>query len=166
MDISEFDAQETLDYLLLLSLVVRAFPVAACHDELVEALGASRLTDVSDLPIFRQMDAADPLPPGYTQRVYQFRDSSLGRGIVDAAFHGRLLVNVRAQLFVQGWFANFRARRYLAKTLIPSTELFFGPAVERSAHHSVFRNRGLVVVTRYLPGSSSVSTYLMHEDYA
>lgn len=166
MDMSQFDPPGTLDYLAALSLLTRAFPIASSHGQLLETVGSSYVTDVSDLPVFQQMEAADPLPSGYSQRIYQFVDAARGRGILEAAFHLNQLVNVRIQLFFQGWFAKSKARKYLVEELVPSLELKFGPAQETTQHHAAFRKRGLVVVARYVPGTPSVSTYLMHEDYA
>lgn len=166
MDLSQFDPPDTLDYLQAVSLLTRAFPVVSSHGELLEQIGSARLTDVSNLPIFEQMDAAGPLPADYSQRAYQFADNARGRGILEAAFHQSQLVNVRLQLFLRGWFARSKARKYLIEELVPSMEVMFGPAQEATRHHAVFRNRGLVALARYVPGTPSVSTYLMHEDYA
>jgi len=166
MDMSQFDPPGTLEYLRALSLITRAFPVVSSHEELVETIGPSRLTDVSHLSVFQQMDTADPLPSDYSQRIYQFVDLARGRGILEVAFHQGQLVNVRTQLFLRGWLAKSKARKYLVEVLVPSIEIMFGPAQETTQHHAAFRNRGLVALARYVPGTPSVSTYLMHEDYA
>lgn len=166
MDMKGFDPAGSLDYLMALSLLVRAYSTVQTHEELVDVLGGQNLTDISDHPVFVQMDAADPLPPGYSQRIHQFQDATRGRGLVEAAFRGAELVNVRLQLFFRGWRGGSRARRFLTSELIPAMEIFFGPPVETARFHATFRARGMLALTRYVPRTPSVSTYLTHEDYA
>ena len=162
-----YDPPEELPYMNLLSRLVQIYRSVESHEELIQKIGADRLTDMSDYPGQRLMDSLDPLPGGFVQRTYLFRDRSNGRGILEVVFHGRALVNIRAQLFTNGWFAKSKSRRLLSEDILPNLEIMFGPPVETSSNSTMFKGHGLAVVARLVPARpSSVSIYLIDERYA
>ena len=165
MDPQDYDPLGSLPYLSLLEQVLREFRQLSTHAELVGQLGGDSLTDVTELPQFRLMDDLQPLPSGFAQRAYQFRDPNHGRGIMDAAFHGTELVNVRAQLFFTGWLAKSRARKYFQRVLLPWYQERFGEA-GGEPDYCLFSCGGLVGVARYLSRAASVSAHLTDERYA
>lgn len=162
-----YDPPAELPYVTLLSRLVQIYRSVESHEELEQEIGTDRLTDMSDHPDIRRMDSLDPLPEGFVQRTYLFRDRSNGRGILDVVFHERAIVNIRAQLFTDGWFAKSKSKRLLSEDILPNLEIMFGPPVETGSNHSMFKGRGLVVAARLVPGRpSSVSMYLVDKEYS
>lgn len=106
MNPKDYDPPENLAYLTLVSALLRDFRLIASHRELIGKFGVRSLTDITNVPEIKNMAAAQPLPPHFRQRDYQFRDPDLGRGMMDAAFYKKELVNVRVQLFFDGWFGD------------------------------------------------------------
>lgn len=166
MNPRDYDPSASLAYLDLLRDTFSFFHDVSSHEDLVRRLGADRLTDVTELPKYQAMEAIDPLPAGFFQRVYQFRDPYLGRGVFDACFRDRELVNLRVQLFFDGWFARGKARRFLWRSLIPALQEMFGEPIERAPEYFAFRKGGILSMGRYVPGTPSVSVYLTAEHYA
>ena len=162
---SKYDPRQPCDYLHLLRDVFRAFSEVASHEELVQRLGVDLLADVSELPEWKQLDQADPLPPGFSQRIYQFRHQALGRGPLEAVFHDSTLVNVRIQLVFSGWFAKSRAKRYYREILAPNFKELLGPASDEGPYFCSFTKSGLVALTRYVPETPSVSSYFTDKRY-
>jgi len=157
------DPSGSLSYLWLLDTVFNAFRELSSHVQLVQRLGPANLTEV---PGSQLIEAVLPLPPGHVQRTYQFRDASLGRGVVDAAFHVTELVNLRAQLFFRGWFPNAKARKYLDQVLVPWYRRKLGEPWQQHPDYCLFNSAGLVGVARFVPGTPSVSAYLTDQHYA
>jgi hypothetical protein len=190
MDPRQYDPQMPLPYLELIGTVLGAFRTVISHGDLVNRVGTLRLTDITELPEWRAIAARDPLPIGFLQRVYQFRDAAVGRGVFDAVFRDSKLVNFRAQLFFGGWFGVRSARQFLRATLIPALKGQLGTEergdsavgmVERRVlalkgqlgteergdqDYCLFLKDRIRAVARYVPGTASVSTYLMDESYA
>lgn len=166
MDPRDYDPIDALPYLELLDKIARNFREIRSHEELRARLGVKGLTDVSEVPDFQSMKAAFPLPSGFDELIYQFRDPILGRGTVDAAFHDDELVNLRAQLFFKGWFAKSKARKYLYDALVPLFRGIFGPPNEEDPNACAFSSSGLLAVVRYVPGTPSVSVALTDEKFA
>jgi hypothetical protein len=166
MNPRNYDPPEYLGYLDLVNTVARGFRKVASAEELIAILDARRPTDITDVPEIQSMEAAQPLPASFTQRVYQFRDRTLGHGVMDAAFHDGELVNIRAQLIFAGWFGTWRARRFLRDALVPVLCEVFGSPSEQTLDFSVFCSSGLIAVARYVPGTPSVSAALTDDRFA
>ena len=160
------DPPGSLSYLWLLDTVFSAFRELSSHEQLVQRLGPANLTERTDVPELQLIEAVMPLPPAHVQRTYQFRDASHGRGVMDAAFHGAQLVNLRTQLFFGGWFPKLKARKYLDQVLIPWYRSKLGEPSERQAEYSLFKSASLIGVARYVPGTPSVSAHLTDQHYA
>jgi hypothetical protein len=166
VDLRDYDSAKPLEYLSLVGILAGAFREITSHGDLMSRLGEESLTDITNLPVVQLMEAAFALPPGFDQRVYQFRDATFGRGVFDAAFHEVELVNMRAQLFFQSWFAFSNARNYLHEFLVPMLQRIFGEPSDQSPDHWVFRLNGLVGVARLVPGTTSVSSTLTDERFS
>jgi len=165
MDPKDYDPPGSLSFLELINSSFNFFREANSFEDFVHRIGPQNLADVTELPEFKLMEVADPLPPGFLQRVYQFLDPNLGRGVIDIAFHNDELVNLRSQLFFKGWFAKKKARKYLRNVLIPSYQEMFGEPAEKGTDYSTFISSGLQGVARYVPGTISLSAYLTDERY-
>jgi hypothetical protein len=160
------DPSGSLSYLWLLDTVFSAFRELSSHEQLVQRLGPANLSELTDVPELQVIEAVLPLLPGHVQRTYQFRDASLGRGVMDAVFHRAQLVNLRAQLFFRGWFPKSKGRKYLDDVLVPWYRRKLGEPSEQHAEYSLFKSAGLVGVARYVPGTPSVSAHLTDQHYA
>ena len=165
MDPRLYDPPEKIEYVFLLTQVFRAFRAVTSHEMFLAQLGPQKLTDVTDLPEFQEMKTADPLPPDFSERLYQFREPSLRRGVVEAAIGYGQLVNVRAQLFFSGWRAKGKAKRYYGETLAPTFRELLGRASDEGPHFCTFHPGRLVVHARHVPGLPSVSAHLTDESH-
>lgn len=165
MNLKDYDPLGSLSYIDLLKSSFTIFREVNSFEDFLNRIGTQNLTDVTELPQFKLMEDADTLPPGFLQRVYHFRDPDLGRGVMDLAFYKDNLVNTRSQLFFKGWFSKGKARKYLWKALIPSFQAMFGEPVDKGTDCCTFISSGLQCVTRYVPGTPSVSAYLTDERY-
>jgi hypothetical protein len=167
MNPEDYDPQEALDYLTLVKTLARVFREVTSFTDLVGKLGEESLTDVTQVPWVQSMESArGPLPPGFTERVYQFRDPRLGRGIMDASFHDDECVNMRAQLYFDGWFGRSKARKYLHEVLLPLFQGIFGRPFEETSDGYVFNASGLLCVVRHVPSPPYVSVWLTEERFA
>jgi hypothetical protein len=165
MNPRDHDPADSLGYLNLVKAVVRVFRQVTSPSDLVEALGKTCFTDITEVAEIRLMEIAQPLPPSYLERVYQFRDPALGRGIMDAAFHDGELVNMRAQLFFNGLFARSKARKYLREVLVPLFQGILGSPSEQAPDTCIFHSLGLIGVVRYVPGTPSISVALTDDRF-
>jgi hypothetical protein len=165
VDLRDYDSAKPLEYLHLVEILAGAFREITSHSDLMSRLGEDSLTDITNIPVVQLMEEAFALPPEFNQRVYQFRDDTFGRGVFDAAFYEAEIVNMRAQLFFRGWFANSNACRYLHEDLVPLFQRILGEPSDQIPEHSVFRSNGIVGVTRLVPESTSVSSTLTDERF-
>lgn len=155
-----------MDYEEFIATVIKSFRNLHSFEELLKKVGPESLVDVSEQPEYVLMENMNPLPPGFSQRVFHFEEKSHGRGTVDAAFQNNRLVNIRAQIFFDGLLGRSKARRYIIHTLIPMFNVFFGTPVEQDPDHAVYQSEGIIVVTRHVRGTNWVSTHLTDEKYA
>ena len=166
MNDQSHDPPKSLSYEKLVTSLFMLFSGASSHDEVVAKIGPDKLTDISMQPQFLALNAISPLPPGHVQRSYQFKDMELGRGILEVVFEGNAIVNVKAQLLLEGWLAKRKAKTYFREHLAGLCKSQLGQPVEEDADCCVFRPPGHVGVARYIPGTSSVSAWLTDERYA
>ena len=157
---------EDLDYLSLMRKIYNAYHNIKSHEEYVLMIGKEKILDVSHFPQYLLMEAADPLPPGFERRMYHFKEKSIGGGIMDVVFKGTVLANIRAQLFFRGFFANKKAKKYLRNTMLPAFKLIFGEPYDSNPDNYWFKSSGIIGTACYVPGTSSVSFYLIDEKYA
>lgn len=124
------------------------------------------MTDTLEI---RFIDALMPsLPPGYLQRVYNFHDPDGRSGVLEAAFHGPQLANLRAQLFFNGLFAGRQARKFLERELLPFMQALCGhaPVLTPSRGSWVFVISDDVTGLVYIPPrTTSVSTWMTDNRY-
>jgi len=165
MNPKDYAPPGTLPYMTLVAMLLTEFRDISSQNELLEKVGRDSLTDVTDHPEIQMMDGAFPLPPGFDQRTYLFRDPVLGFGAVDAAFGINGLANARAQLFFSGFFARSKARKYLREVLAPLFREVLGPPADTDHDLLMFSGTGLVGVARYVPGTPSVSAAVTDKRY-
>ncbi len=166
-DLKDYDAPSPLSYPSLIETALSSLAQPLSLDGFVSKVGSRALSDVSEVEVLQPVIWAGPeLPPGFSERFFQFRDEQLGRGLLDVAFHHSTLVNFRAQLFLGGWFGRSRARRYFATALVPLYQRLLGPAIQREADVAYFKGRSVVGVARYIRGTEAVSAHLTHEKFA
>lgn len=157
---------EALDYLSLMRKTYKAYHNIKSHEEYVLMIGKEKILDVSHFPQYLMMEAADPLPPGFERRMYHFREKSIGGGIMDVVFKGNVLANIRAQLFFRGFFAKKKAKKYLRNTMLPVFKSIFGEPYDSNPDNYWFKSSGVIGTACYVPGTPSVSFYLIDEKYA
>ncbi len=157
---------EALDYLTLIRKSYTGYHDIKSHDEYVSILGKEKILDVSHFPQYLMMEAADPLPPGFERRMYHFKEKSIGGGIMDVVFKGNSLANIRAQLFFRGFFAKRNAKKYLRNTMLPAFKSIFGEPYDSNSDNYWFKSSGIIGTACYVPGTSSVSIYLIDEKNA
>ena len=143
----------------------RFYAEVAGFDDFLAKVGAGTLRDATQLPVYQQMELMDPLPPGFTRKTFHFRDERFGKGDLEVVFKEERLVNLRPQLFLRGFFGISKAKKFLRRNLVPLMETIFGAALERSSSHFVFRKSGIYGTARWVPGSPSVSTGLIDEEF-
>lgn len=164
--LSDWDPARPIVYVDLISRLLRCFRSVTGHEEFIGAIGTEVLRDISDRPDIREMDAQDPLPTHFHQKSYQYRGGRSGEGVLEATFAGSQLVNVRAQYFLVGWFGKRKAKKYTRNVLIPSLQIALGSPIERASDQARFSRNGIIVIARYVPGTRSVSTYLVDQRFA
>ena len=74
---------ETETYLGLVTVVVHSYREARSHQQLLARCPALSFREVTNDPAYAAMQAADSLPPGFEERVYEFLVSNRERGVVD-----------------------------------------------------------------------------------
>jgi len=167
MNPRDYDPAGSLEYLVLLDTSLNVFRDVRSHGDFVGHLGQSNLMDLTEVPEYAAMEAAVSLPAGFTQRVYQFRDPGLGHGVMDVAFRGIDLVNIRAQLFFRGWFPNAKARKFLVEALLPWFRMMFGDPIRMAGPgYYVFESFGLVAMAGHFPQTGSVTATFTDAPYA
>jgi hypothetical protein len=157
---------EALDYLSLIRKSYDGYRDIRSHEEYVLMIGNEKILDVSHFPQYLMMEATDPLPPGFERRMYHFKDKSYGSGIMDVVFKDNALANIRAQLFFRGFFAKRKAKKYLLNNMLPAFKLIFGEPYESNPDNYYFKSSGIIGTACYVPGTPSVSFYLIDEKYA
>lgn len=113
----QYDPELRLSFCELVCKVLQHYRRIETPDDISALLDRSRVTDITDLPQTKMMDALMPLPPGFTQRTYQFRECRSRRGVFDVAFHGDRLVNFRGQLLFLGSLGSIRAAVFFSTRL-------------------------------------------------
>ena len=156
-----------LDYIALLNKSFENYRRVTSHEDFEMMIGRGKILNVSHFPQYVVMSSLDPLPPEFKERIYHFRDETGGNGVMDATFEGTSLVNIRAQLFFEGFAAKRKAKKYLYNPLLPAFRLLFGLPNEDDPNGIIFtfRSKGIKGTATYLRGTLSVSFYLVDEKY-
>jgi hypothetical protein len=157
---------EVLDYLSLLRKSYNAYRDIRSHEEYVLMIGKEKLLDVSHFPQYLMMESSDPLPPGFERRMYHFKEKTYGGGILDVVFKDNALANIRAQLFFRGFFAKTKGKKYLRNIMLPAFKSIFGEPCDSNPDNYYFKSSGIIGTACYVPGTPSVSFYLIDEKYA
>jgi hypothetical protein len=157
---------EALDYLSLLRKSYEGYFNIGSHEEYVLTIGKEKILDVSQFPQYLMMESAEPLPPGFEGRMYHFKEKTYGGGILDVVFKDNALANIRAQLFFKGFFAKIKAKKYLRNIMLPAFKSIFGEPYDSNPDNYYFKSSGIIGTACYVPGTPSVSFYLIDEKYA
>ena len=160
------DPPKALSYEQLVTSLFGLFSNASSHDEVEAKIGPDKLTDISANPQFALLNAMHSLPDGHVQRAYQFKDVELGRGVLEVVFEQDAIVNVKAQLYLEGWLAKRKAKMYFREHLAPLCKGLLGQPTDGDADGCVFKPAGYVGVARHVTGTNSVSAWLMDDRYA
>jgi hypothetical protein len=157
---------EALDYLSLLKKSYDGYRDIRSHEEYVLMIGKEKILDVSHFPQYLIMESADPLSPGFETRIYHFKEKRYGGGVMDVVFKDNALANIRAQLFFRGFFAKRKAKKYLRNVMLPEFKSIFGEPYDSNPDNYYFKSSGIIGTACYVPGTPSVSFYLIDEKYA
>jgi len=157
---------EALDYISLFRTSYEGYREVETHEEYVLRIGKEKLLDVSQYPQYLMMEMADPLPPEFERQIYHFKEKSNRGGVIDVVFKDRTLANIRAQLFFKGLFAKKKAKKYLLNSMIPTFKSIFGKPYNSNTDNYYFKFSGIIGTACYVPGTPSVSFYLVDEKYA
>lgn len=157
---------ESLDYLSLLRISYDKYRDIKSHEEYVSIIGKDEILDVSEFPQYLMLESADPLPSGFERRMYHFKENTHGNGIMDVVFKNNALTNIRAQLFFRGFLAKIKAKKYLRNIMLPAFKSIFGEPYDSNSENYYFKSSGIIGVACYVPGTTSVSFYLIDEKYA
>ena len=166
MDLRSHEPSKPLNYLALIKTLVWEFREVTSHRDLIGRLGEAHVVDITNVPEIKLIETEQALSPEFKERVYQFRDCNLGRGVFDAVFYNAEMVSMRAQVFFEGRGAKSKARKYLSEVLIPQFQLFLGQSCDQSPDLCIFRSKGLIGVTHFMPGTPSISSALTDERFA
>ncbi|MEA2121105.1 MAG: hypothetical protein EGMGGAKC_00420 [Dehalococcoides mccartyi] len=113
MRLRQYDPKESLSYLTLVSEVLGDYAAFQSPQDIIRRFGGESLTDITETPEVRLPELAPPLPIGYEQKVFQFKESGATGGSFDVVFNTEgQMVNFRAQLFFDGILAGMRAAYY------------------------------------------------------
>ena len=124
MDLRSHEPSKPLNYLALIKTLVWEFREVTSHRDLIGRLGEGHVVDITNVPEIKLIEAEQALSPEFKERVYQFRDCNLGRGVFDAVFYNAEMVSMRAQQ------RRSQSRRYVGlqtgagKTRRPRTRRF------------------------------------------
>ena len=152
-------------YLGFVTVVARSYRQVRFHQQLLARCPALSFTDVTNDPTYAAMEAADTLAPGFERRVYEFLVSNRERGVVDVVFKGSELVNVRAQFFFEGPDGVARARAFALSRLPPLLQSLFGDARYQVNGSPLYLAEGVAAFARHVPGTPSVSVWVMDDRY-
>jgi hypothetical protein len=96
----QYDPEKSVSYVKLVDTVLRQFGNFRRIDDIVNAIGQRRLTDVTHTP--EMGEAVVTLYDGGDQRIFQFKESANRGGTIDVLFNHNRLQSFRAQLFFEG----------------------------------------------------------------
>jgi len=156
-----------IPYLTLVSEFLRDFRELHSRLDIIDRFGSDCLTDISDIPQTKATAVATFLTEGSDKKVFQFKESDKRWGILDVIFHEGRLVNFRARIFFQGWFAKSKAVKFNSLKLRPLINEVFGM---ENVHHdflnhtySCYDGDGLKIIFRYVPDTTTISTSITEE---
>lgn len=152
-------------YCSIIGVVARAFFEVRSNDEFVDFVSRSVNSSASELR--KRIDGSGDLglPDDCTEYLYRINDDQKGVIDIDAAFMRTELINARMQVFLKGLDSEVRASRGFQDYVTPSMSAMFGPPIRDEGHYVVFHKHGLVLVTRIVPGTGSLSTHITREDH-
>lgn len=157
-------------YLTLVSEFLRDFRELHSRLDIFDRFGKDCLMDITDIPQTETMAMVTSLPEGSDKKVFQFKESDKRWGILDVIFYEGRLVNFRAQIFFQGWFAKSKAVKFNSLKLRPLINEIYGMG---NVHHDFLNDTcschdgyGLKITFRYVPKTTSISTTIAEEAYA
>ncbi len=159
-----------IPYLTLVSEFLRDFRELHSQLDIFDRFGRDCLTDITDIPQTETMATVTSWPEGSEKKAFQFKESDKMWGILDVIFYEGRLVNFRAQIFFQGWFAKSKAVKFNSLKLRPLINEIYGMG---NVHHdflndtcSCYDGYGLKVIFRYVPKTTSIVTTIAEEAYA
>jgi len=169
MHIEQYDPKTPLSYLAIISDFLRQHADFKSTSDIINHFGAHCMTDVTDAPEREALKSIQPLPEGFHESAFQFKESAKRRGIIEATFHQTKLVNLRVQLFFYGWFPRRAALKFLTREVHPTITSIIGSAgtIEEHPYPAfVWSNfHGLYVHTGFHTEYAYVSTWLTDTAY-
>ena len=158
----QYEPDCNIPYLTLVSEMLRDFRDLHSRLDIFDRFGKDCLTDITDCPQTKTNVMVRSWPKGSEEKVFQFKDSDKRWGFLNVIFYKGRLVNFRAQLFFQGWFAKSRALRFQSLKMHPLMKKISGL---KSIHHDYLNDTyschdvyGLKITFRYLHKTRSIST--------
>ncbi|BAQ35111.1 hypothetical protein [Dehalococcoides sp. UCH007] len=113
MRLRQYDPKESLSYLTIVSEILGDYSTFQSPQDIIRRFGGKSLTDITEAPEIRLPELTPPLPIGYEQKVFQFKESGATGGSFDVVFNNEgQMINFRAQLFFEGMLAGMRAAYY------------------------------------------------------
>jgi hypothetical protein len=158
-----------IPYLTLVSEFLRDFRELHSKLDIVDRFGKDCLTDVTDVPLTETTAIVPARPAGSEKKIFQFKESDKSWGILEVIFYEGRVVNFRAQIFFQGWFAKSKAVKFNSLKLLPLINGIYG--MENVQHDflndtcSCHDGCGLKITFRYVPKTRSISTTIAEEAY-
>jgi len=156
-------------YLIIISEVLLHHNDFRTHEDILEHVGSSFFKDITNDPEMQLLDEMRPLPSGFNQKIYQFKESKNRDGVIEVVFYEGRFVNFRGQLFLHG-FDDEQVAEYVKTKLFPLISDIVGVVnFERDAITNVYHYDdfdGFIVAFRTVPGAPSVSVYLTDRKYA
>jgi hypothetical protein len=166
----QYEPDGKIRYLTLVSEFLRDFRELHSQLDIFDRFGRDCLTDITDnIPQTETMAIGASWPEGSEKKVFQFKESEKRWGILDLIFYKGRLVNFRAQIFFQGWFAKSKAVKFNSFKLRPLIKESFEKG---NVHHdfsndtcSCYDGHGLKITFRYVPKTTSIATTIAEEAY-
>jgi len=162
-------AYQSFSYLTIISELLLHHHEFRTHSDMLRHLGPLFFKDITDDPRMQLLDEMRPLPIGFNQKIYQFKESKNRDGIIEAVFYEDRLVNFRGQLLLHR-LNDEQVSEYMNSELFPlisdivGTENFEYDAVTNIYHYDDFD--GFIVAFRTVTGAPSLSVYITDRKYA
>ena len=115
MVFDKYDPKIELGVLRVVSDFLDRFREFCSPSDISGWFGNNHIIDVTDTPERDSLKSIGALPEGFLERAFQFLESKKCRGIIQAAFHKRKLVNVRVTAYAYGWFPASTASKLFKK---------------------------------------------------
>lgn len=155
---------ESQTFLTLVGEALTAYHRVHSHGDILHLRGWTGVKDVTASAKYRVLVELDPQPPGFELRMYEFLPFPDQTAVIDVVFKGPELVNIRAQLFFSR-IGSTAARRFYSDDLLPQMNSLFGHPTRADDDSAIYTRDRVVGVARFVPGTESVSVYLIDERY-